>query len=212
MDPDGTYRIVYLTHLINEFNAEYHHKGCYESDKKRARRADHITAGCDCHQTGQGTVQCHGDVRLSIAQPGDNHGGYGGCGSRQVGGYKDIAGRIYGRVTVHGYGGASVKTEPAEPKNKYAKSCCGKAVAQNRVWLSVLSVLSHTRSQYPGSNQGRSPAAHMDGCGAREIVKPHPGQPTAAPNPVSRHRINHCADDSAVDTVRNKFGALRHGT
>ena len=48
-------------------------------------------------------------------------------------------------------------------------------------------------------------------CGTREVVEAQLGKPSAAPNPVAGNRVDYRADCKAVQAVRDKFGALRHG-
>lgn len=47
-------------------------------------RGDRVAACGDGDQTGQKSVQGHGDIGLAVAQPGEDRGHAGGNGSRLV--------------------------------------------------------------------------------------------------------------------------------
>ena len=66
-------RIINFGDVIEEFNGKYHQEPGNHSDEEGTYRAYTVAACRDCHKTGQCTVECHGDIRLSVTNPGENH-------------------------------------------------------------------------------------------------------------------------------------------
>ena len=82
MNRDGTNRIIHMGDVIIEPHGEHHEQSGYRADNRRAGTVRHITGGCDCHQTRQRCIQAHGDIRLSVFEPGKQHADYRCHGGR----------------------------------------------------------------------------------------------------------------------------------
>ena len=75
MDADGAHRIVDSELCVDKRNQERDGDATDQTNEKCAPQRDDLTAGSDADQSCQHTVECHGDIRLSIAQPGKEHDG-----------------------------------------------------------------------------------------------------------------------------------------
>ena len=189
MDTDRTYRVIDLGYFVEEFYGEYDEDTSDQSDDDCRVVADGVASGGDCYESGEGTVECHGYIWFSIADPGYNKG-CKCCGSSgKIGCHCDIT-EVCGSCC----GRAAVETEPAEPENKYAKSCNGKVVSGNRTDISFFIIFSNTRSEDFGTNKCTDTADHMDCCGTCKIVESHLGEPSTAPDPVAGYRVNKNTD------------------
>ena len=120
MNANCTNRIINLENLVNKFNTKYNNETrCNTDDCCRCRR--YCVAACgDCNKTCKRTVQGHGNIRFFVADPCDQHNGYSGNCSSKVGSYKDFT-CTDNCISFHGNCGGTVKAEPAEPEDKYAK-------------------------------------------------------------------------------------------
>ena len=200
-----------MSTFVDKLNAKDDNKSGNQANEERARGGYRVAACRDGDKPGQGAVQCHRDVRLFVADPGDDHDGDRRGGSGKVCGEEDASGGGHALIAGNGDGGAAVEAEPAEPENKHAKSAERQAVAGDRAGLAVLVILADAGPEDLRTHQSGHAANHMHGCGAREIMEAQLGEPAAAPDPVAGDGIDECADDGAVDAVGDKLGALRHG-
>ena len=67
----GAYRIIHTDHLVDELDGEYDDKSGGDTDDNGLIGSDDIAAGGDGHETGQRSVQSHGDVGLAVTDPGE---------------------------------------------------------------------------------------------------------------------------------------------
>ena len=208
---NGADRIVDFQLLVDEFNGIDYDNSGNEADSERAGYGDQVAASCNSYQTCQCSVQCHGNVRLSVADPGQEHDGAGGDSGGHVGGYENVGGRLDRFVTGHADGRTAVEAEPGEPEYEHTQGRKGQTVAGNSVDSSVFIVFADTGPQQPGADAGTDAAYHMHRGGTGKIVKAHLGQPAAAPDPVAGNRVDDQADEDAVNAVGRKFCTFCHG-
>ena len=146
------HRIVHPQHVVEEPDAEHYQDTCHRADHHRAETVRHVTGGCDRHQTCQGGVQTHGDIRLSVLHPGEDHADDRRDRRRHCRGQKDGSKlRNAGRRR-------AVEAVPAEPEDKDPKAADGEVMSRKGIDLYDLPLLilckfSDPGSQDPGSDQ-----------------------------------------------------------
>ena len=209
MYANGPDRIVDLQLLIYKLNTKYNRKARDHSNECRSYRCNSITAGRNCYQSSQRSIQCHGNIRLLITYPCDNENGHGRhrcCQIRRIENPCRICRAIPGQCN----GRASVKSKPAEPENKYTKCCKCHAVTKNRIRFAIFIIFSNTRSKDRRTYKRCNAAYHMYRRRPRKIMESQLRQPSAAPDPVSGNRIYKQTDQRTVNAVRRKFCTLCH--
>ena len=211
VDRNRTYGVIHLGDIVEELDAQHHQEAGHKADEKCAEGRNGVTSGGDGHQTGQRTVQGHGDIGLAVTQPGEDHGHTGGHRSGQVGVEADQTGHGHGSVGGQAQGRAAVEAEPAEPQDEHAQGTGCQVVAGDGVGLAVLVVLADAGAQHPGTQQGDDAAHVVHGCGTGKVMEAHALQPAAAPHPVAADGVDHQRDRSRVNAVSLEVGALGHG-
>ena len=211
MDRDGAHWVVDLGYLVKKFNRKRKDDAGARSDDGGAEDGYHVASGGDGYQAAQSGVEGHGHIRLTVPQPGKDHGDHAGHCRRHVGGAEDGAGHRHGAVSLHGDSGAAIEAKPAEPEDKHAQGRDGEVVSQDGLGLAVLVILADPGPQDLSAHPSGNAAYHVDGGGACEVMEAQLGQPAAAPDPVAGHRVNDQGDHQGVDAVGDEFGPLRHG-
>ena len=209
VDRNRSDRIVHTQDVVQEPDTEYHQKARDRTDHDRPETVDRITGRCDCHQSGERSVQAHGHVRLAVAHPGKDHAydrsDRRGDRSRQEDrsqlGYADRRG--------------SVEPVPAKPQDKHTQRSdrnvvAGKSVDPRDLSFLVLSELADPRPQHGSPDQCADAADHVDAVGSCEIMEADPCQPAPAPGPVRLDRVNDRGDHRGIDTVGDEPGAFCH--
>lgn len=107
---NGTYRIVHVKHVIQQPYAEAYQQTGNNTDDRRTECIYDITAGGDCNQTSQRSVQAHGNVRLAILDPCEDHAG-NGCQSRSNGGGQENGAQLGTEV-------AAAPLKPYQPNHR----------------------------------------------------------------------------------------------
>ena len=212
VDGDSAHGVVDLCDLIEELDAQHHEDAGHKADEESAKGRNGVAACGDGDQTGQRAVQGHGDIRLAIPLPGEEHGHAGGHSRRKVGVEADQTGQGHGLVGGEAQGRAAVEAEPAEPEDEHAQSTGGQVVAGNGVGLAVLVVLADAGPQQGSAQHGDDTADVVDGCGTGKVMETHALQPAAAPHPVAADGVDHQRDGCGVDAVGFEVGALGHRT
>ena len=193
MDTDRTYRVIDLGYFVEEFYGEYDEDTSDQSDDDCRVVADGVASGGDCYESGEGTVECHGYIWFSIADPGYNKG-CKCCGSSgKVGCHCDIT-KVCGSCC----GRAAVETEPAEPEDKYTECGNRKVVSRNCTDISFFIIFSDTRSKDFGTYKCADTTNHVDCCGTGKIVESHLGEPATAPDPVTCYRVDKNTDRCTI--------------
>ena len=170
VDCHRSHRIIHAEHIVEEPYPEDHQDAGHSADDD-GTKAVYGIAGCrNCHQTGQGSVQAHGNIRLSVTDPGEDHAHHRSHRRRHGRDQKDRP------ELRQACGCRAVEAVPAEPENKDAQSAQRDVVARKRVDLDDLSILvlrelSDPRSQHGGADQGADAADHVDAVGSREIME-----------------------------------------
>ena len=211
VDGNCTNRVIHLGDVIEELNAQNNEQAGHKADEECAERRNGIAACSDRHQTGQRTVQGHGNIGLAVAQPGEDHSHTGGNGCGKVGVEADQTGHGHGLVGGKAQRRTAVEAEPAEPQDEHAQSTGGQVVAGNGVRLAVLVVLADAGTQHPCAQQSDDTAHIVDCCRACKIMEAHALQPAAAPHPVAADGVDHQRDRSRINAVSLEVGALGHG-
>ena len=211
VDGNSTYGVVHLGDLIKEFHAQHHKDTGHKADKESAEGRNGIAACGDSHKACQRAVQGHGDIRLAVAQPSEDHGHAGGNGCGKVGVEADQTGQGHGGIGGQAQGRAAVEAEPAEPQDEHAQCTGGQVMAGDGVGVAALVVLANTGTQHPCAQQSDDAAHVMHGCGACKIVETHALQPAAAPHPVAADGVHHQRDGGGVHAVGLEVGAFGHG-
>ena len=206
----GTDRIIDLNYLIEELNSKNNHNTENGTHDSSTQRRNSITASGNANQACQGSIVGHGNIRLAVANPGEDQGHTAGYRSGQIGVEENQTGAGNRFVGIHGHGGSTVEAEPAEPQNENPKGSSGQIMAQNRLGLSILVVLANPGSKHPGTDTGAHAANHMDCGGTGKIMEAQLAQPAAAPDPVAGNRINKQGNGGGVDAVGAELGALCH--
>ena len=129
MDRDGAHRVVNLGNLVEELHGQHDDQAENNAHNGGTQGSNGVAPGGDAHQACQSGVVGHGDIRLAIAQPGEDQGGAAGHGGAEVGVEEHQTGADDQLVGVHAYGGGTVEAEPAEPENEHAQSGKGQVVA-----------------------------------------------------------------------------------
>ena len=191
VDGDCADGIVDPGDLIKELNAQDHQKTGHKADDEGTERRNSVAACRDGHQTGQRTVQGHGDIGLAVPQPGEDHGHAGGHSSGQVGVEADQTGQGHGLIGGQAQGRAAVETEPAEPQDEDAQRTGSQVVAGDGVGVAVLVVLADTGAKHRSAQQSDDAADVMNGCGTGKVMETHALQPAAAPHPVAADGVYH---------------------
>ena len=201
-----------MKHVIQQPYAEAYQQTGNNTDDRRTECIYDITAGGDCNQTSQRSVQAHGNVRLAILDPCEDHAG-NGCQSRSNGGGQENGAQLGNRG-----GSGTVEAVPAEPQNEYAQCTDGQGVTGDRIGFDFavlgLGEFTDTGSEDRSTDQCGNTADHVNDAGTCEIVE-RCGQlrkPAAAPYPVGFDRVDHCRDDSGINTIRNELCTFCHST
>ena len=111
----STNRVVDLCNLIKKFNGKHNNNTKDGTHDSSTQRRNSITASGDAHQTSQRCIVSHGNIRLSVANPGKDQSHTAGYRSRQVGVEEDQTGAGNRFIGIHSHGGSTVETKPAEP-------------------------------------------------------------------------------------------------
>ena len=112
----STDRVIDADNVITEPYTEAYQKSGYNTYEESTHGIHGVTAGSDADQTGQGSIQTHGNIRFAIFDPGEDHTG-NGCDSRcNGGGSKDGS-----QLRAIGCG-STVESVPAKPENEASKS------------------------------------------------------------------------------------------
>ena len=72
---DRTNRIVYVENVIQEPYTKAYQQTSNNTNDSRTKGIHNITASSNCNQTSQRSIQAHGNIRLSILDPGKDHTG-----------------------------------------------------------------------------------------------------------------------------------------
>ena len=147
MNTGGADRVVDFQYPVNKFNNENDGKTTDDTDGQGAIVGNDIASGSDADKAGQSAVHCHGNIRFTIAEPGEEEGDQCCGSSGQVGRHGDIS---EGRCCSGG--GAAVETKPAEPENKCTQGAQRKIVSRNGIRFTVRAVFSDTRSEDSGAD------------------------------------------------------------
>ncbi len=208
MHGDGTDRIVDLE-PIEEGDGEHHDRTADGTDDDGVTGRDRPDGCRDRHQSGEETVRRHGDVRLPVAQPVDDHRDDRASAARDEG--------LHGQLAHEGIGGelrARVETEPADEQDERAQHHEGDVVAGDPPGLAVSAVLADAGPEHDGTHQGSPPASGVHDGRAGEVRERELAlrKPAATPAPAEHHRVDEGGDDQRVEEVRLELRALGHGT
>ena len=110
---------------IQEFNDNNNQNAGDGTDDNGAQGINHRAGGRNGNQAGQRSVQTHGDIGLTVADPGEQHCHAGGNRRGNGGGNQNL-----GQLGDAGSGSA-VKSIPSEPENEatspeHPASGCGR--------------------------------------------------------------------------------------
>ena len=210
VDRDGADGVVDLYDLVEELDRQDHDDARDDARDGGAERVHDVAAGGDGDEAGERGVERQRDVGLAVAAPGEDHRGEGGHRRGEVGVEADEAGVGHLVVAGHADGGAAVEAEPAEPQDKDAEGHGGHAVAEDGARLAVLAVLADARPQERGAEAGRHAADEVDRSRAGEVMEAELREPAAAPDPVTRDRVDDQADHRRVEHVGLEVRALGH--
>ena len=117
--------------FVERHDADHNQQARYQTDHNRSQERYLIAIGRDPDQTGQGTVECHGDIGFGEQDPADEHRGHrpGRCGQR--GRYGNV-GRRSGVTDARISQLASrIESVPADPEDQHAKGRKGDVVARH---------------------------------------------------------------------------------
>ena len=207
-----TDRIVNVQLLVKELNRENNENTGNQADSKGTGNADHIAASGNTHQTCKGAVHGHGNIRLAIAGPGDKHSSNSSHGRSHVGVHQNAAHRNQGIITSSTNSGSTVEAKPAEPQDKYAKTCQGQVMARNTIGSTISVVLADTRAKHISTHQGSHTAYHVNHSRTGKIMEAHICQPATAPGPMTGNRVNHQAQQCADNQISGELGTLCQST
>ena len=84
-----THGIIDMELQIQHLDDDHHQYARNNSNNDRTQCIQCIASGGNSDQPGQGGVQAHGDIRLSVLFPCINHGGAGSYGRSNGGGKKN---------------------------------------------------------------------------------------------------------------------------
>jgi len=74
MHGNGADGVVDMGNLLKEFDGKDYDYAAYDADGCRSEGGDCIAPGGNRHQTGECSVECHGDIGLLIPYPRQYHG------------------------------------------------------------------------------------------------------------------------------------------
>src|SRR5215203_3775502 len=74
----------------------------------------------------------------------------------------------------------------------------------------IVVVLDETGAEEKRSCEGRHRAREVDDRGAGEVLHPELGEPAAAPDPMSYHRVDEAREHDREDDVDGELGPLEH--
>ena len=80
MDGNRADRVIDMELIVEQPNAERAKETGHNADECRAEAVCYITAGGDGDQTGERSVETHGNIRLAVLYPCENHAGDGRYG------------------------------------------------------------------------------------------------------------------------------------
>ena len=160
--------------------------------------------GCgNGYQTCQGSIQAHGYIRFAIFDPGT--GSY--ITTVAMAGAMVVVTKIEPSCF---YGGCSstVESVPAKPQDEIRPVHPIGRLCPGNAFTFVIFACSYPLSNLPirgpkhcCTDQSGNTADHVDAAGTCEIMEADLGKPAAAPGPVCFDRINHCGNDTGVNTV-----------
>ena len=140
-----TDRVIHMESHIHCFNREIHQNTRPDSDQECAERVYARTSCRDSNQSGQRRIEAHGDIRLSVLHPGEQHARYGrhrrsyGCRSENSCHFTDIR-----RCS-------PVKSVPGKPQDETSQCPQCHGMSRNRIGdqfsVFALCILSDPRSQ-----------------------------------------------------------------
>ena len=196
VDSNRTNRVIHLQDLIQKLYNDDYDKACNKADGHSRIRGNHIAAGGNGNKTRQSSVQCHGNIRLAIAEPGYEKHRDRSHYCSQVSGHGDIT-QIGSRTS----GRTAVEAKPAEPENEYTQSAYNDVMARNSLRLFILIKLTDTGTDNGSAHKGTYTAYHMNCCGTGKIMEADTGKPSVRPDPVTGYRINENRNSRAVNQI-----------
>ena len=208
---DSANRIVDLGNLVKEFDGKDNNDAEYRTHDGSAKGRNRVASGGNAHKAGQSRVIGHGHIGFPVANPGEHKGHAAGNRRSQIGIEENHTGADQRVIGIHGYRGAAVEAEPAEPKDEHAQRSCRNIMSQNGFRLAFLVVLTDTGAEHGRADAGADAADHMYCRGTGKIMESQLTQPAAAPDPVPGDGVDKQGNTGRVNAVSAEFGALCHG-
>ena len=167
-------RVVDLCDIVKKLHRKNDQDAGDKTDHKGAEGSHAVTARRDGNQACKGGVEGHGDVRLAVTKPGEDHSHNCRHCCRQVGVHEGKGSMESIRAVCHGGGGAAVETEPAEPENEDAQRHSHHVVAGNGLDLSLPVIFADPGSQHPCTQTGNDAAYVVDNRASGKIMEAQP--------------------------------------
>ena len=204
------YGVINVELIVQQPHAENHQQAGSRADHDGAEAVGHVASGGNAHQTGQRSIQAHGNIWLAILDPGKNHANHRCHRRRHRGGEENRA------QLLNGGSGRAVEAIPAQPQDEYAQAAQrqvvpGESIHADDLAFPIRGELANARAQHLGADQGGNAANHVDGAGAGKVMEAQLCQPAAAPDPMRLNGVDQRGNDCGIDAVGEELGTLGHG-
>ena len=210
VDSDRADRIIDFELLVDELDGKDDDDTGDEADEERAYGAHGIAARGNRDEACERAVERHRDIRMAVAQPREHHDRDRRRRGREVRRDENRRSRDERLIAGHRDRRAAVEPEPCKPEDEHAERRERQAVARDGVDGAVLVVLADARAEHVGADERADAADHVDSRGTGEIMEAHLAEPAAAPDPMTRDRVDDHADEDAVNAVSGELRALCH--
>ena len=209
VDGNRADRVIDMELIVEQPNAERAKETGHNADDCRAEAVRYVTAGGDGDQTGERSVETHGNIRLAVLYPCEDHAG-DGCYGRCDGGREEDRAELLNACCR-----SAVEAVPAEPEDKYAKAAERNVVARESIDLydlagCILFELADARAEQLCADERGKTAYHVDGAGACKIMEAELRKPAAAPDPVCFDGVYQSGDNTGVNAVGKELCAFCH--
>src|ERR687898_1920643 len=189
--------------LIHVDEGGVHYYAGDEAYHDRGPRRDESAGRGDCDEGRYGAVSSHPDVHVAPVQVAHAHRAEdpGGCGKvRRQGDVGDVGNCGHRR--------SWVEAPPPDPEYEDAQDGERHVVTGDIHGAAVVVVLAEARTEEQSAGERRHRAREVDDRRACEILHAEFGQPAAAPDPVTHHRVDQTSEDDGEDDVDRELGPL----